>query len=50
MCSSVIGSEQISQVGRSLEEFGGSRSDDGEEAAVGVGEDGVFELKPTSER
>lgn len=50
MCSSVIGSEQISQIGRSLEAFDSSGSGDGEETAVEVGEDGVFELKPTSER
>lgn len=48
MCSSAIGSEQISQIGGSLEEFDGSGSGDGEETAVVVVS--VFELKPTSER
>lgn len=43
----MIGSEQISQMGGSLEEFDGWGSGDGGETAVVVG---VFELKPTSER
>jgi len=37
-------------MGGSLGEFDSSGSGDGEETAVEVGVDGVFEPKPTSER